>query len=190
MNKKYIITSSVLFGLTLALFMALSFSSAVNAKKAQSPTDLNDLQIAHVAYTADVIDIRYAHLALAKSTNPVIQEFAQTMIRDHTAVNEQALALLEKLNALPQDNFLSKQLNVGAEQLIAEMSALSGDAFDKRYAENELAYHKSVNALVEGTFIPNIENPEMKALFIQALKIFQAHEKHAEQMVAMLNKGK
>ena len=30
--------------------------------QAQSPADLNDLEIAHVAYVADNIDIRYAHL--------------------------------------------------------------------------------------------------------------------------------
>ena len=55
---------------------------------AQSPADLNDLEIAHVAYTADNIDIRYAHLALAISSNPKVRAFAETMIRDHTAVNK------------------------------------------------------------------------------------------------------
>ncbi len=35
------------------------------AAQAQEAADLNDLEIAHVAYTADNIDIRYAHLALA-----------------------------------------------------------------------------------------------------------------------------
>lgn len=153
---------------------------------AESPAELNDLGIAHVAYTADSIDIRYAHLALAISKNPVIQEFAKTMIRDHTAVNERALALVEKLDVAPQDNFLSRQLNDQADQLVKEMSRLSGADFDRRYAENELAYHRAVNGLVEGTFIPNIENREVKALFEEALVIFRAHERHAEKMVAAL----
>ena len=173
----------------VVILFATAFSVTVKAEKEQSPADLNDLEIAHVAYTADLIDIRYANLALEKSKNPVVIEFAEIMIRDHTAVNDQALALLKKLNAEAQDNFLSKQLNVQADKLVNEMSGLCGDAFDKRYAENELAYHKSVNALVGDTFIPNIENPELKALFEQALKIFQAHEKHAEKMVESLNKG-
>jgi putative membrane protein len=43
-----------------------------------------------------------------------------------------------------------------------------------------------VNGLVEGAFIPNIENPEVKALFVNALLIFKVHEKHAEKMVAAL----
>ena len=156
---------------------------------AQSAADLNDLEIAHVAYSADNIDIRYAHLALAISSNPEIHAFAKTMIRDHNAVNEQALALLAKLGAQAQDNFLSQSLNEGAEKLITEMSALRGTAFDKRYAENELAYHKAVNDLVENTFIPNIDNAEVKALFNAGLEIFKAHEGHATMMVKTLNDG-
>jgi len=162
---------------------AVAFSLGSGIAYADSPGDLNDLEIAHVAYTADNIDIRYAHLALAISTNPKIHEFARTMIRDHTAVNEQALALVKKLNVAPKDNFLSRQLNDNAEKLITEMSQLRGKAFDARYAENELGYHQAVNGLVEKTFIPNIKNGEVKKLFKQALGIFKAHEKHAEMMV-------
>ncbi len=174
MLKKLIIAS-------LALLTSYSVSAY-----AESPADLNDLEIAHVAYTADSIDIRYAHLALAISKNPVIHEFAQTMIRDHGAVNDRALALLLKLDVSPQDNFLSRQLSGQADQLVDEMRQLRGTAFDRRYAENELGYHKAVNGLIEGAFIPNIQNPEVKALFEEALIIFKAHEKHAEKMVKRL----
>jgi len=168
---------------TLALVSIVS----VNAQ-AESPADLNDLEIAHVAYTADSIDIRYAHLALAISKNPAVREFAQTMIRDHSAVNDQAIALVTKLNVAPQDNFLSQQLNGQADQLVREMSQLTGAEFDRRYAENELGYHRAVNGLVAGTFIPNIQNAEVKALFEEAIVIFKAHETHAEKMVASLQK--
>lgn len=170
----------------LAVAMALSMSP--NAAQAQSPADLNDLEIAHVAYVADEIDIRYAHLALAISQNPEVRVFAQTMIRDHTAVNEQALALLDKLNAQPQDNFLSRELQANSEKLIDEMSKLRGVQFDKRYAENELAYHNAVNGLVGDAFLPNIENGEVKALFEAGYEIFKAHQGHAEMMVRKLNK--
>ena len=154
---------------------------------ANDPAKLSDVEIAHVAYTADNLDIRYAHLALAKSKNPAIHTFAKTMIRDHEAVNEQALALLKKLGAEAKDNFLSQKLNQDGDAIIAKFSALSGADFDKAYAENELAYHKAVNSLVGDVFIPNIENAEVKALFVEGLKIFKAHEAHAEMMVKNLN---
>jgi len=169
-----------------SLIAAMTVSVAITggAAVAGSPAELNDLEIAHVAYVADNIDIRYAHLALAISSSPAVQEFARTMIRDHEAVNAQALALLEKLGAAPQDNFLSQKLGADAEVIITEMSALRGEAFDKRYAANELAYHQAVNELVEHSFLPNVENPQVKTLFTAGLQIFKAHEGHAENMVA------
>ena len=123
--------------------LAMTFTAVLNSFNAvaQEPADLNDLEITHIAYTADNIDICYAHLALAISNNPDIHQFANTMIRDHTAVNTQALALLQKLEAQPQDNFLSQSLTEGSHALVDEMSQLRGADFDRRYAENELAYH-------------------------------------------------
>lgn len=178
MSKRTVL--SVVTGLLIA---ALAFTGSVTAAT-QSPADLNDLEIAHVAYTADLIDVRYAHLALAISKDPKIHEFARTMIRDHEAVNKQALALLKKLNAQAQDNFFSQALNVQADQLVSEMSRLQGKDFDRRYANNELEYHRAVNGLVKDTFIPNLQNLEVKALFQQAHAIFKAHEKHAEKMAS------
>ena len=177
-SNNFLKSKTVVIALLSAV--SLQFASAQEAK------DLSDVEIAHVAYTADNIDIRYAHLALAISENPDIHEFANTMIRDHTAVNEQALALLAKLGVSAEDNFLSQSLEEGADTIVDELSQLRGADFDKRYAENELAYHQSVNALVGDTFIPNIDNAEVKALFEAGLAIFKTHEGHAEQMVGNL----
>ncbi len=165
----------------LAFAFAAAFAST--SARAESPAELNDLEIAHVAYVADNIDIRYAHLALAISDNPAVREFAETMIRDHTAVNDQALALLAKLKAQPVDNFLSKTLSANSQKLIDEMSKLRGADFDRRYAQNELDYHKAVNDLVANSFIPNIENGEVRDLFKAGLEIFKAHQQHAAMMV-------
>jgi putative membrane protein len=171
---------NLLSAFTLALAM-----TGVQAS-AQDVAAMNDLEFAHIAYTADNIDIRYAHLALALSDNPKIHEFANTMIRDHTAVNEAALGLLEKLGATAQDNAVSQSLNANAEEIIDGFVKLRGAEFDAAYAANELAYHQSVNDLVENTMIPNIDNAEVKALFVEGLEIFKAHEMHAEMMVKAL----
>jgi putative membrane protein len=164
--------------ITAALMMTLAAPAL-----ASDPAKLNDLEIAHVAYVADNIDIRYAHLALALSSNADVREFAGTMIRDHEAVNTAALDLLAKLGAEAQDNFLSQKLAADAEGIIDNLSKLRGAAFDQAYAANELGYHQAVIGLVEGTFIPNIDNAEVKALFEQGLEIFKVHEGHAEMMV-------
>lgn len=140
---------------------------------------LNDLEMAHVAVTASLIDIRYAHLALALSENPGVRDFAQTMIRDHEAVNAGVASLAAKLGVTAQDNPMSRSLLAGAAKKVEELSRLRGAAFDRAYTKNELAYHESVNGAVERQFIPAIQNAEVKAAFQGALQIFRGHERHA-----------
>jgi putative membrane protein len=149
-------------------------------------TKLNDAQIAHVAYTAGEIDIKAAQLALKKSKNNDVRAFAQDMLRDHRAVNQKALALVKKLKVKPQENDTSRSLAKQAKAKRAELAKLSGAAFDKAYAQNEVAYHKTVDAALETTLIPSASNQELKDLLATGLKIFQGHEQHAEHVVAGL----
>ncbi|MDA0738978.1 MAG: DUF4142 domain-containing protein [Nitrospirae bacterium] len=151
-------------------------------KEEAAAPKLNDLEIAHIAYTAGAIDIRYAHLALALSEDPEVLNFAELMIRDHTAVNNKALALVQKLQITPQDNAMSQQLSQQAQQIREELSQLRGKELAKRYAANELGYHQTVNNVVENTFIPTAQNHELKALLTAALQTFKVHEGHAEAM--------
>jgi len=148
---------------------------------------MNDLEIAHSAYTAGVLDIRYAHLALAISENVDVKAFAQTMIRDHEAVNQQAVALIRKLEVTPQDNELSKFLVKGAAKKREKLLRLKGKKFDCAYAQNELGYHQVVNKTVATAFIPNVTVPELKELLGDALATFKVHERHADRMVDKLN---
>jgi len=146
----------------------------------------NDAQIAHIAYTAGQIDIKAAELALQKSKNKEVRDFAENMVRDHTAVNDQALALVKKLHVTPQDNGTSKGLVKQADAKEAELKQLSGAAFDRAYAENEVAYHKAVDSALETVLIPDASNPELKDLLTTGLKIFQGHEQHAEHVAQSL----
>jgi putative membrane protein len=162
---------------------ALALSCAVATAEDAKP---NDAQIAHIAYTADQIDIKAAELALQKSKNKDVRDFAEDMVRDHTAVNDQALALVKKLHVTPQDNDTSKGLVKQAAAKEAELKQLNGAAFDKAYADNEVAYHKEVNSALETVLIPDASNPELKDLLTTGLKIFQGHEQHAEHVAQSL----
>src|SRR3546814_9905894 len=74
---------------------------------AQAP---NDAQIAHIAYTAGSIDVEAGRQALQISHNAAVRAFAETMVRDHDAVNKQAIALVQRLNVKPEANPTSTAL--------------------------------------------------------------------------------
>jgi len=157
---------------------ALALPAAALAQAAK----LNDAQIAHVAYTAGEIDIAAAKQALGKSKNKQVLDFANEMVRDHTAVNQQALALVKKLNVKPQPNATSTSLQTAAKAKSAELAKLSGAAFDKAYVANEVAYHRTVNGALESTLIPGAQNGELKRLLQTGLKLFREHQAHAEMV--------
>jgi putative membrane protein len=169
--------------LSAAIAAVSLLSSAALAQGGAKPTDP---QIAHIAYTAGVIDIAAAKQALTKTSNKEIKAFAQDMVRDHEAVNKQALALVKKLKVTPEDNDTSRTLSKNASAKLAELGKLKGAEFDKAYAANEVAYHKAVDSALETTLIPNASNAELKRLLQTGLKIFQGHEQHAEQVAAAL----
>ena len=167
-----------------AAAVILTFSvSPVLAQGGAKPTDP---QIAHIAYTAGQLDIDAANQALAKSKNADVRAFAEQMVRDHTAVNKQALDLVNKLKVKPEDNDTSRGLSKAAAAKKAELEKLSGAAFDKTYLDNEVAYHKTVNGALETTLIPSSSNAELKALLQTGLKLFRGHQMHAEQAAAKI----
>lgn len=168
--------------LSAAMIAACAVTSVALAQGAK-PTDP---QIAHIAYTAGQLDIAAAHQAVKMSKNKDVVAFANMMIKDHTAVNKQALDLCKKLNVTPEDNDTSKALTKAADAKRAELAKLSGAAFDKAYMDNEVAYHKQVNGAVETVLIPSAQNAELKSLLQTGLKIFQGHQQHAEQVAASM----
>ena len=136
-------------------------TAAVAADQATKPTDP---QIAHIAYTAGQIDIEAARQALDKSKNNDVRAFGQQMVGDHTTVNNQALALVKKLNVKPADNPTSQSLTKQAEATRNKPASLDEAAFDRAYMVNEVAYHKMVNTALSDTLIPDAQNAELKAL--------------------------
>ena len=95
--------------------IAAALATAAPAALAQPAAPPNDAQIAHIAYTAGELDIAAAKQALDKSKSKDVRDFASQMVSDHTAVNQQALALVKKLNVTPEANPTSAALTKAAE---------------------------------------------------------------------------
>ncbi|MBK4215599.1 DUF4142 domain-containing protein [Paracoccus caeni] len=169
------------------LFAALGAAClSLSAGLALADDRPTDPQIAHIAYTAGVIDIAAAELALSKTADDDVRAFAQSMLDDHKAVNDQALELVGKLGVTPEDNPTSQALVAAADAKRAELAALDGTAFDAAYINNEVDYHAQVLAALDGLLIPSAQNAELKSLLETGYKLFQGHQQHAEHVVEAL----
>jgi putative membrane protein len=165
----------------------VALAAVTIAAPAAAAPGINDAQIAHIAYTAGSIDIAAAKQALARSHNKAVRSFAQEMVRDHQAVNVQALALVKKLGVTPEANATSAALDGQAKAKMKQLDALRGAAFDRAYVANEVAYHRTVNTALHDTLIPSASNAELKSLLETGLTLFSEHQAHAEGLAAKIH---
>ncbi|MGV9003557.1 DUF4142 domain-containing protein [Flavobacterium sp.] len=155
-NKKFSFCNST------CLILWYSFKSDI----AQKAPKFSDAEIASIAVVANQNDIDFANIAMKKSKDVKVIEFAKAMIADHQSVIDMAVALVTKLNVTPKDNSVSKQYTANAKETMKMLSSKSGKAFDKAYVDNEVAYHKAVIAAVKTVLIPQAQNDELKALLV------------------------
>lgn len=153
---------------------------------AQEIPKLSDAEIASVAVVANQNDIDFANIAIKKSENTEVINFAKTMIADHQAVIDMAVALVTKLGVTPMDNAVSEQYLENAKGTMEMLNSASDESFDKAYVDNEVAYHKAVIEAVKTVLIPQAENEELKALLEKALPILETHLQHAEMVQSQM----
>jgi putative membrane protein len=171
--------ASAVFGL------AFTFVLGTTAN-AQAPTDP---QIVGVVQTANRIDIDQARLALRKSTNPQVKEFANQMISDHTNLQKSVSDLANKLGAKEEPSSTAKQLKQQAAEETKKLNGLKGKNFDSEYASHEIAFHQAVIDAATNTLIPNAKNAELKSALQGAAPLLQGHLQHAQQLQQSLQSG-
>ena len=176
--------------LTAALVLAASLQAQNPAPEAPN---LSDPEVAHVAVTANAIDVDLAQFAQSRTRTAAVRQFAQTMITDHNAVNAQAAALAKKLGVTPADNAVSQSLQAGAADARKSLEPLQGAAFERAYMDREVAYHQAVLDAIDTVLVPTTENAELKKLLVDVRPAIAAHLEHAKQVRAQLggaNAGK
>lgn len=171
-----------------ALILATGLVHPLGAQDAeeQGPTDP---EIAHIAVTANAIDVEMGRLALTRAESPAVRDFARTMIADHSAVNEQAAELAERLGVTPADNPTSQSLQENAAEARDELESVGDRDFARAYIEREIAYHRTVLSALDEVLIPGADSAELRE-FLEAVRpAIAGHLEHAESIRESMNDG-
>ena len=150
----------------------------------------SDPQIVGIVVAADNIDINYAKLAMSKTKDKQVRDFAQQMITDHSSVQKSVNELAAKLNVSPEDSDTSNSLKAKAQQMTQKLQGLRGKQFDRAYIDNEVAYHEAVINATKNVLIPSAQNAELKSALQGAEPLFEGHLQHAERVQAAVEGSK
>ncbi|HEX8432200.1 MAG TPA: DUF4142 domain-containing protein [Longimicrobium sp.] len=140
---------------------------------------LTDANVAAIASAANQDEIQTSQAALQKGENAEVKKFAQMMIDEHTAVEQEQTQLLQSKGLAPQDNAQSTQMKQMTQTELQRMSAMNGAAFDAAYMAHQVTAHDATLKALDGTLIPNATDPQMKAMLTD--KVRPAVARHLEE---------
>ncbi|ACB97366.1 DUF4142 domain-containing protein [Beijerinckia indica] len=130
------------------------------------------------AATSDMFEIQSSELALQKSTDTAIKNFAQQMVQDHSMTTSDLKAFVEsgKVKATIPD-----QLDQSHQSKLDKLKTLTGTDFDKQYDKDQTTGHKDAVSLFK-RYAEGGENAELKIWASKTLPKLEDHLKEAKAL--------
>jgi putative membrane protein len=140
-----------------------------------------DQKFAAEAAKDSMAEVELGQLALKKSDDARVREFANRMIKDHSKANQQLESIAKSRNIV-----LPSEPGEKLQKAMKKLSGLSGKNFDQAYAEDMVQDHEEAVKLFqdyqrEGT------NQELREFAKQTLPTLQEHLAMAEKIETALS---
>ncbi|GGK75961.1 DUF4142 domain-containing protein [Rufibacter glacialis] len=128
------------------------------------------------AASSGMMEVQLGKLALERSADPKVKQFAQMIIDHHTKTNQELAELAAGMNVT-----LPTALMPDHQKLVDKLSKLTGKAFDEEYTEDIEAAHEQDIALYE-VVSNGAKTTSVKAFAIRTLPTLRMHEHHADEL--------
>ncbi len=141
----------------------------------QDQVTAEDREFLTKAIQAGLAEVQLARLALENAQDEQVRGFAERMVQDHTAANQQLVSLAETAGMTPPT-----EMDPQHQDLHQQLSELSGEEFDRRYMESQVEDHRTAVELYS-TEATQPSGP-VDQLAGQLLPTLQEHLERAEQI--------
>jgi len=196
MKTHILLAAAAVLAATPALAQSSSMSPPSSSSMSRGATDAgangavkldpNSARFIHTAGIANTFEIQSSQLALQKTDNADVKQFAQQMINDHSKAGAK-LAGITKDDNMPAP---PTQLDSKHKKIMGSLQEKSGASFDSAYIQAQTkAHHEAVNLFAK--YGRSGENPDLKQFASTTLPTLQNHLQHVERLsgVAQSEKG-
>ncbi|WP_370169934.1 DUF4142 domain-containing protein [Sphingobium abikonense] len=125
------------------------------------------------AGAADLFEIESSKIALEKSQNKAVRDFAQMMIDQHQKSTADIKAAAQKAGVTVQP----PALMANQQQILEEIKTADAGNFDSVYVRNQRMAHNAALALHQG-YARNGDTPALKETASAVAKVVQEHIDH------------
>ena len=178
-EKSILIVSAAAAALALGACASTSSESAMSAGAAGSPVAAN-APITADAYAAeaarsDMYEIQSGQLAQTRGASAAVKQMGAMLVKDHTMTTQK---LMDTLTAVGRP-MNPPGLDARRREMIAQLEAAQGAAFDQLFHQQQLMAHREALALHQG-YARNGDVPQLKTVAGQAATVVEGHLKHAQ----------
>jgi len=131
--------------------------------------DEADAKFTTQAAVGGMAEVELGKLALEKSSNPQVKEFATMMVKDHGMANTELMAIAKQKNIT-----LPSTVDDEHKKKMDDLSKKSGADFDKAYVDAMVSGHKSTLKLMEDE-LRDAKDADLKAFATKTAPIVQSH---------------
>jgi len=178
---------SVLLTGGLALAVPLAARAGGPEHHATDKTDPSDAQILGVADAANTGEIGQANVALAKARRDSVKQFAQLMVKDHTAAKDKGRAVARDLGLTPAPSGLSNGVQKDGNDATAQLGKATPDSFDRTYMQLQVRLHEKVLKTLDD-LIPKADAQQIKTLLTDMRGHVEHHLTVARTTLSSLEK--
>jgi len=128
------------------------------------------------ALEGGMAEVQLGQLALEKTSNADVKEFAQKMVDDHTKLGDQMKPVAEQMKVKEPTALSGKD-----KSTLAKLKALNGDAFDKAYIKDMVKDHQQDEKEFKRE-AESASNPALKDVAAQGEQMISEHLQMIEQI--------
>jgi putative membrane protein len=143
-----------------------------------APTVNTAADFVPAAAISDMYEIEASKLALQKSKSAEVKQFAQMMIKDHTATTAKVKSILSSANLQVTP---PTALDDRRQGMIDNLKAASAADFDKVYLDQQTAAHQEALATMK-SYADDGDNPALKQFAAETAPKIQQHYDKAQQL--------
>ncbi|MEH1967746.1 DUF4142 domain-containing protein [Nostoc sp.] len=181
MNKHKIVMMATL--IAIGMFTAISGQNITIAQSNQTPTPStqntlsdSDRQFVTQAAEGGLAEVELGQLASQKAVKNEVKKFGQHMVQEHTQANNELKQL-----AAQKGVTLPTQLNEEHSKVRADLSKLSGAAFDQAYMNQMVKDHVKTVSLFQSEAEQG-QDQDLKAWATKTLPTLQEHLQSARSL--------
>ena len=130
------------------------------------------------AATSDMYEVQAGQIASQKGGSDAVKQFGQHMIDAHTQTTNELKGIV-KGEDIKVD--LPTSLDDSHKKLIDDLNSVSGDDFDKTYADQQVEAHKQAVDLFQ-SYAKDGDNAAVKQFAIKTLPIIKQHLSDAQTL--------